>query len=283
MVLFMALCVISAKAQFVNMDFENWSQLSDSVYRPDSWLINQGLGQFGIYRDSLPQNGNFAMTLSRWYYYTFDDAVQTAATATKPITLQGFFRYTNNDILLGNNAVKDTAHVYVYVKKWNSATQQNDTIGRGHTKLLEATYWTPFSCPIYYTSSQVPDSITIRLAPTENNINTGSGLCNTSGSGWCSYFTVDNLNLSETVGIDNINIPEFKLYPNPAIDKLFIASSAQNTIIRYTIIDATGKIVASDTSYNPGKAIDVSALSNGLYILHVYSNGKTLSQKIIKQ
>lgn len=282
MVLLMMLWVFGAKAQFVNMDFENWSQNQDSVYRPDSWVVNQGFGQFGIYRDSLPQNGNFAMTLSRWYYYTFDDAVQTAATNVKPLVLHGFFRYTDNDIFFSETAVKDTAHVYVYAKKWNAAMQQNDTIGRGHAKLSEAAAWTAFSCPIYYVNNQLPDSITIRLAPTENNINTASGLCNSNGNGWCSYFTVDNLTLSETVGVNTIEAPVFKLYPNPATDKVFIASASANTIVQYTLIDATGKTVAADANYNLGKEIDLSALSTGLYVLHIYSNGKIASQKIIK-
>lgn len=283
LILFLALCAIGAKAQFVNTDFEDWTKGNDSIYRPNNWIINNSMGNFGIFRDNDAQNGNYAMTLSRWYYYTYDDAVQTAATATKPLALKGFFRYTDNDIFFSETAAKDTAHVYVYAKKWNAATQQNDTIGKGHAKLSEAANWTAFSCPIYYVNNQMPDSITIRLAPTENNINSVAGLCNSNGNGWCSYFTVDNLNLSETVGITPVEAPAFSLYPNPANDKVFIAAAIQNNIVQYTLVDATGKTIMADNNYNLGKEIDLSGLSTGLYILRIDSNGKASTHKIIKQ
>ena len=242
------------------------------------------MGIFGIYRDSVPQNGNYAMTLSRWYYYTFDDAVQTAAATIKPLELKGFYRYTENDVQYnGEDLVQDTAHVYVFAKKWNAASQQNDTIGRGHILLTKADFWTAFTCPVYYVSNDMPDSVTIRLAPTERYLGQSMGLCPNTSDGWCSYFTVDNLSLSETVGINDTKTAQFSIFPNPANDRVYIATASQTQAIQYTIVDATGRTIKSQTSYIAGEAIDISTLQSGIYFLVVNSNGITSAQKIIKQ
>ncbi len=274
---------ISANAQLQNLDFENWTQDVDAN-RPDNWVIGQGFGQFGIYRDSLPQAGTFAMTLSRWYYYTFDDAVQTAAAPIKPVELKGFYRYTENDVQYnGEDVVQDTAHVYVFAKKWNSVSLQNDTIGRGHILLTKADFWTAFTCPVYYISNDMPDSVTIRLAPTERYLDRPMGMCPNTSSGYCSYFTVDNLSLSETVGLNDTKASQFSIFPNPANDRAYIATASQSKAIQYTIIDATGRTIKSQTSYSIGEAIDISRLQNGIYFLIVNTNGTTTAQKIIKQ
>lgn len=280
----MVLLSVTLSAQLQNMDFENWSQGNDSVHRPTNWVINQGWGQFGIFKDDYAQNGTYAIMLSRWYYYTFDDAVQTAATSIKPVELNGFFRYTGNLIQLGNDTLQDTAHVYVFAKKWNAVTQQNDTIGRGHVRFTEADYWTAFTCPIYYTTFDTPDSITIRLTPTERDLD-GMGIClGNNDNGTCSFFSVDNLTLHEvTTGLTNTTAEQFKLFPNPATDKVYIATTTPAKNISYTVVDATGKTISGQTLYNTGDAIDISTLRSGIYFMVVNNNGAVSAQKIVKQ
>lgn len=274
---------LTTRAQLQNLSFENWNNTNADYPVPENWTINQGMGQFGIFRDSMPQEGTFAMTLSRWYYYTFDDAVQTAATTTKPVELSGFYRYTDNNISWGSGEVKDTAHVYIYAKKWNAITQQNDTIGRGHTKLLGSDFWATFTCPVYYTTNDLPDSITIRLAPTEYNFVSGNGMCNTNGNGWCSYFTVDNLVLSETAtGIDE-TAKTFSVFPNPANDRLYVGSMLKATTFNYTIVDVMGKTIKAENSHAVGIPLDISTLNNGVYFVTIQAGNATATQKIIKQ
>jgi hypothetical protein len=276
---------IAANAQHANMDFENWSQDTDSVARPDNWIINQGMGTFGIFTDEDAQNGDKAIMISRWYWYTFDDAVQTAATTTKPIELTGFYKYTNNEIQLGNDTIQDTAHVYVYAKKWNAALQQNDTIGYGHVTFTETLAWTGLVCPIYYTSNEMPDSITIRLAPTEYNLVSGNGMCAYAGNnGTCSFFSVDNLSLNTTAtGINDKPAERFKLYPNPAANELFISTTGNIQTYGYIIRDVMGKTVANGNLLNQSGRVDISGLASGLYTINIFECYQMTTLKFVKQ
>lgn len=274
---------VATNAQLANMDFENWSPSGDFVAHPDNWVINEGVGQFGIFRDLQPQQGNYAMTLSRWYYYTFDDAVQHSAVSFKPAELSGFYRYTDNWIQLGEEPYRDTAHVYVYATKWNNQTQQRDTLGTGHLNINAADQWTSFVCPVYYIGGEMPDSVTIRLAPTERNLN-GMGLCANQSTGWCSYFTVDNLSLSPIVtDIDDKPADRFKLYPNPAANELFLSTTGNIQTYGYFIYDATGKMVTSGNLGNQDRRIDISGLPGGLYTINLFECYQMTTLKFIKQ
>lgn len=275
---------VATNAQLANMDFENWSPSGDFVAHPDNWVINEGVGQFGIFRDLQPQQGNYAMTLSRWYYYTFDDAVQHSAVSFKPAELSGFYRYTDNWIQLGEEPYRDTAHVYVYATKWNNQTQQRDTLGTGHLNINAADQWTSFVCPVYYTDGEMPDSVTIRLAPTERNLDGGTGLCANKSSGWCSYFTVDNLSLSPIVtDIDDKPAERFKLYPNPATNELFLSTTGNIQTYGYFIYDATGKMVTSGNLGDQDRRIDISGLPGGLYTINLFECYQMTTLKFIKQ
>jgi Secretion system C-terminal sorting domain len=283
-ILTVVLSAAGAKAQFQNMDFEQW-EINSGVPHPSYWNIAQQMGQFGIACDTLESNGGYAMTLSRWYWYGFDDAVQTVAANVKPATLNGIYKYTDNILQLGNDTMPDSAHVYIFAKKWNVALQQNDTIGRGHILLSAKNNWAPFSCPVYYTSNDTPDSLTIRLAPTGYNFEGSNGLCaDINGSGYCSFFTVDNLTLSTlSTSVDNEPAPVYNLYPNPASDRLFIATTPGNTVNGYSLCNAIGQVVSAQNQYTPGDGIDISALSPGVYFITLNSKGKLSTQKIIKQ
>ncbi|UPT68358.1 MAG: T9SS type A sorting domain-containing protein [Sphingobacteriales bacterium JAD_PAG50586_3] len=273
---------IVSNAQQLNMDFESWDETNPETPLPDNWVVANGMGQFGIFRDSVPQQGNYAMTLSRWYYYTFDDAVQQSAVNFKPATLSGYYKYTDNLIEQGGEPYSDTAHVYVFATKWNTQTQQRDTLGSGHLKMFGTDFWTEFNCPVYYTSSDMPDSVIIRLAPTERD-NGNMGLCSMKTSGWCSYFTVDNLSLTEnTTGISNAPADQFMLYPNPAADKVFIATTGNKTL-RYSLTNAVGKTIVQQTPYTTGDAIDIEGLPAGMYFLTINNNGMLSTLKIVKQ
>lgn len=275
---------MNAKAQLQNLNFENW-QTTNSVEKPNNWVIKQGTGQFGIFKDADAQNGNYAIMLSRWYWYTYDDAVQTAAATIKPIELSGYYKYTDTKIVLSNgDTIQDTARVQVFAKKWNAALQQNDTIGRGFTVLKAADNWTALICPIYYTSNEIPDSITIRLSPTENNLS-GMGLCaSNNNNGTCSYFSVDNLKLSETAtGINDTKAATFALFPNPATDRLYIGTTSNTATFNYTIVDVMGKMVSAQNNHAAAMPVDIAALSKGVYFLTIQAGSHMATQKIIKQ
>lgn len=88
-------------------------------------------------------------------------------------------------------------------------------------------------------------------------------------------------------GISEITDRDILLYPNPIIDKLFIACQKNISNIDITITNAIGQTVyrKEETNLAPNltKILDLSPFLNGIYFLTVQSNIETTTQKIIKQ
>ena len=84
-------------------------------------------------------------------------------------------------------------------------------------------------------------------------------------------------------GLDEVVTVEFSIYPNPAVDKLWISfrSEMQNAYIR--IMDITGKCVLEKTLGkvdNETLSVDVSVLSAGIYVLEAGDGKSVARQKI---
>jgi len=71
------------------------------------------------------------------------------------------------------------------------------------------------------------------------------------------------------------------LYPNPANDHLYIPSSI-NLNSTIDIFSLEGKLMMTIAAVVEGK-IDISHLPAGIYILHLYTNGKVLDTRFIKK
>ncbi|MEN8202335.1 MAG: T9SS type A sorting domain-containing protein, partial [Bacteroidota bacterium] len=83
------------------------------------------------------------------------------------------------------------------------------------------------------------------------------------------------------LGVKEVYSPEFTLYPNPAMDMLFISSVEEVQMIE--VLNILGKVeitrpVYSHTTFD----VDISALPEGLYIMRVSSNHGTRSKLFIK-
>jgi hypothetical protein len=73
----------------------------------------------------------------------------------------------------------------------------------------------------------------------------------------------------------------FRLYPNPAADRLFI-DLGQLTAgeLNMKIYGSSGKLVKEVFGVGSGKAIDVSGLINGVYRVYFFNrNGKLLNSQ----
>jgi len=83
--------------------------------------------------------------------------------------------------------------------------------------------------------------------------------------------------------IDNIfSFNDFKIYPNPAKDKLIIESNQPpNLEIKFEIIDVSGKVLLSKKLYQNNNIIDISMLNNGIYIVELLTSKNISKQKII--
>lgn len=97
----------------------------------------------------------------------------------------------------------------------------------------------------------------------------------------CSNDTIVSININ-TVGLNNIEIANFQIYPNPTTGTVNILSN--QTISNISVFDVTGKLVYSQTMTSKLKntEIDLSALSSGLYFIHAQTlSGQSSSNKIV--
>ena len=80
-----------------------------------------------------------------------------------------------------------------------------------------------------------------------------------------------------TLAVDNPELIEFSIYPNPTSDYITIQSAKD--VDNIEIYDLLGKFVLSSSK----KHIDVKDLSSGAYLVKVKIDNKTTTKKIIKE
>ena len=73
----------------------------------------------------------------------------------------------------------------------------------------------------------------------------------------------------------------FSFYPNPTTGIISISNQNNLTIDKIEIVDVLGKTVATKTENT--SQVDISHLSNGIYIFKIYSGETVSTKKIIKQ
>jgi len=91
----------------------------------------------------------------------------------------------------------------------------------------------------------------------------------------------DNFSLMEdTLSTDEFSTSSFTLYPNPAKDVINIKSNAQDEVSTVQVFNLLGKeVIQSEIKNN---SLDVSSLSNGIYMLKINSvKGNSITKKII--
>ncbi len=81
------------------------------------------------------------------------------------------------------------------------------------------------------------------------------------------------------LGISEVKDSKVSLFPNPAHNMLTIQSGVN--VAKVEVMNTLGQTVLSSTSLNNG-TLDVSALTNGMYILHVTSEAGTSAYKFLK-
>ncbi|ALM47704.1 hypothetical protein AMR72_01585 [Flavobacterium psychrophilum] len=101
--------------------------------------------------------------------------------------------------------------------------------------------------------------------------------CNSLGYGQAEDYSI-NLHEEIVVGLDDFSKRSISLYPNPTSDMIYLQS--QETINDIEIINSLGQSVAKGR----GKEINLSTLSNGIYVLRAnFGAGNSETFKIIKK
>jgi hypothetical protein len=100
--------------------------------------------------------------------------------------------------------------------------------------------------------------------------------------GTCDFeLTVDTL-----LGIsDNVNLETILLYPNPTANQLMISNSQNLELVSLDIFDISGRLIKTVNLEYMGteKAVDVSQLASGPYMLIIQGENGLLTKQIIKE
>lgn len=274
-------------AQLQNLDFETWDNPiveEHGMNRPTGWWWGSGVltepQRNFIYPPETPaQSNNYALKLSVWYTYVKDIAIQSAYINTRPESLTGYYKYTDNVLTDGLEFVTDTAQVSVYLTKWDLFLGQADTIGSGVINLNAAADYTQFVVPINYYSDEMPDTVKVILDPSMVKRYEDSPYF-APDMGYSSYFTVDNLVLNEaSLATDDLQANTIKIFPNPVKDAVNITGFSGEV----SVFDVSGKKMATGNNRLPGIMLPLAHLSSGIYYLQLNDGAKTEWRKIVKK
>ncbi|KAA3650518.1 MAG: T9SS C-terminal target domain-containing protein [Bacteroidetes bacterium] len=83
-----------------------------------------------------------------------------------------------------------------------------------------------------------------------------------------------------SVGLETIENIEFKIYPQPVSNQLFIESGTDVELL-VQMYDLNGRVVIQKKIDNQFNMLDVTAIKSGMYHLKIISNQKSISKKII--
>ncbi|MBQ0787683.1 MAG: T9SS type A sorting domain-containing protein [Oceanihabitans sp.] len=73
----------------------------------------------------------------------------------------------------------------------------------------------------------------------------------------------------------------FNIYPNPAKNRIYVASNLQESQIQ--VYDITGKLVLKTQMQFGENALDISAMAPGVYLARILADGKSQTKKLIIQ
>ncbi|WP_027065890.1 T9SS type A sorting domain-containing protein [Maribacter sp. Hel_I_7] len=86
----------------------------------------------------------------------------------------------------------------------------------------------------------------------------------------------------DTIDINNLRNDEiagFKLYPNPTIADVVYVTTQLNNLKEVKVYDVFGELVLTEKLST--KAMNISRLSPGVYVVQVTENGKSITRKLV--
>lgn len=86
----------------------------------------------------------------------------------------------------------------------------------------------------------------------------------------------------DTIDFNNLRHDEiagFKLYPNPVLADVVYVTTDKNHLKEVRIYDVFGELVLTDRLST--KALNISRLSPGVYVVQVTENEKSITRKLV--
>ncbi|MBL7951239.1 MAG: hypothetical protein JNM62_05920 [Flavobacteriales bacterium] len=251
-----ALFSITLNAQLPNAGFESSVTVEEDIF-PAEWSSPTEFG-FGSMTDA--HSGNYSLGVWTWYWYAEGQATNgnTAwplpggtPVQGRPIALAGWFKRMGGEL---QDGFDNDAHIHVELTRWNTLTDQRDTVASGHQAFGEQEAWEPFSIALSSTSTEAPDSITVRMT------SCGNCLCAGSSDGTCAYFLVDDL---ETVYATGLPVPlgypqaSAGLSPSSHGHVRVHLSDPADVPLQLRLWDATGRMIVDVTITRNAQEVDL--------------------------
>jgi hypothetical protein len=292
--------VLNSFGQIPNPSFETWRSYSGtnilsqpfSGMIPVSWQTTDSIYQYGGAGHSAVQDlvdkcdGNYSIQLTTASALgnigpgaatngilngtSLSSITGGSPTTVRSAKLTGCYKYTPQG--------GDTAYITAVLFKRNVSSR--DTIAFVDMQITGTVPLTSFKSNFTYLSNNNPDSILIILR--------SSPAIGTNAAKIGSSLIVDSLALSGTAGFIGVNelnsiIDNVLLYPSPSDKELNVNitfNKFQKTY--YELMDATGRIVLTGEINGTKQKINVSILSNGIYLfaLHDDAGEKLYSTKV---
>jgi len=316
-----ATCIVKGQANIENRNFEKWA-LDADYYEPtnneceaDYWGTTNPISKLGplapktvFVETKKVYEGKYAARITSSKLGTLPIA-GTLATGVfradpndpiaslkfgqpfndRPARFQGYYQYFPQE--------EDACAIEILFTKYNSSTEQRDTIARTYFSTFETidTY-TLFDLRIQYFSAEDPDSINLIITPSYKGDLFIAGDCSTL------YIDALNLKYDNSDGINggddttcNISIPEsgdgidcsgtsvqtideinLSVFPNPAQDFLHIESTqAMDQIIIYNL---QGRLVQKTPLQALYNTIDIQSLQTGNYLYQILKKEQVIKK-----
>ena len=229
------------------------------VLTPNSNIINAAiLPQTVTFNVGLNNTGGLNTLYGISVNLIFDNTIFDLSTATIDYT-GSIFGNTGADCLIMN--YNSSTGVSVGLTRYANAAINGQGLLfkvtlRTKTVFNSSLTQTPVSSYVDAANNQAGDSIVIQDAP------------------------ITNFNIINILGINNIKIDEFVLYPNPVKDFLNVKADSNLVNQLYSIIDNLGRVVLNGKLNEVDTTINVEQLSKGIYYLKISGNSAT---KFIKK
>lgn len=152
-----------------------------------------------------------------------------------------------------------------------TVTTSADTICSGNSALLSAAGNS--TSYLWSTNAGSVTTSTASVSPTNTSTFVVTGTLN-----GCSVTRSVSVVVKSCIGMQSYNMAGFSLYPNPAVDKVFIESSKNG---RVRMMSLTGQLVLEQNIHDGRNELGTNALSAGVYELSIELGGETIHVKLV--
>ena len=262
---FLMAFTIITNAQIPNHGFELWTT-SGSYSDPDSGWVTNNQFSAGTY---------YPVTKSADHY---------------PASVGSFSIKMENNSLLSGTAAENSLCGYYKFESFNNDTMtitavlyQNGVVVSTavFTDTSTTSTWTSFNIP--FSTYTVADSAQIGFSAFHSSLD-GTFPTGPYGN---SILYIDNISFDNLItGVpdhisDNTTL---MLFPNPATDIITInVNGSSKTDLNVNIYNITGSLVKAETLEQNQQQINISNLSNGIYLVEINSENICKTQKLIIQ